>query len=88
LGNVGYYQAANGGVQRALELIAPLAATRRNDPGFIALYLRTLIACGKEEECQSLYELLPDGLASTAQISPFEMYFANLKGEHQAAKQG
>lgn len=83
-----FYQAAGGGVAKARTLIAPFLRENMGDSGFLALHLRLLIAEGLDEEARDFYYSLPNGLAVTAALAPFDMFFQAMDGRHDDARNG
>jgi hypothetical protein len=83
-----YYHATPETVERARATLEPYLRDHRADSGFLAIYLRLLIALDRDSEAQALFLGMPAGLAATASLAPFGMYFSARAGKDAAASVG
>ncbi|NKX44005.1 glycosyltransferase family 2 protein [Roseicyclus persicicus] len=83
-----FYGAAQVGLDRALDMIAPFADMSGEDAGYARLRLRLLIGLGRDAAAEALWQGLPPGLRREAGLEPFGLYFEQRAGRHAAARAG
>ena len=83
-----YYRASDETLKLALEAVEDHIDESYNDPGLITVYLRLLVATGRDPEARAFWKLLPRGMVETVSLAPFAMYFDAREGEHDKAAAG
>ncbi len=83
-----YFHADAPGLARAQVAIDKLIGSSMDDSGLVALNLRLLIALDRDSDARAFYESLPPGLAATAVLAPFKLYFLAQSGQHALATAG
>lgn len=83
-----YFHPDQAGLKRAKAEVDRLIPAAMDDSGLIALHLRLLIALDRDDEAQEFFETLPRGLAATAVLAPFGLYFLAREGRDAEARTG
>lgn len=83
-----YFHPDAAGLARAKAEVDRLIPGGMDDSGLIALHLRLLIALDRDDEACAFFRTLPRGMAATAVLAPFEMYFMSREGRDAEARAG
>jgi hypothetical protein len=83
-----YYNCSVERLRACIARLAPFRHSRTKHPFYWQAYLRCLVGVGDSATARRIYESLPAGLAGSAVLGPFRMYFAAALGRHEEAKQG
>lgn len=83
-----YFHPDQAGLSRAKAEVDRLIAGAMDDSGLIALHLRLLIALDRDDEACAFFRALPRGIASTAVLAPFGLYFMAREGRDAEARAG
>lgn len=83
-----YYNCSTKALRNCLAKLEPFVELAWTHLNFWQIYLRCLIAVGEQHRAVERYHALPQGLANSALLRPFDMYFDAIQGRHAKARQG
>lgn len=83
-----YFHPDQAGLVRAKAEVDRLIPNGMDDSGLIALHLRLLIALDRDDEARAFFRTLPPGMAQTAVLAPFGLYFLARDGRDAEAQAG
>jgi hypothetical protein len=81
-----YYNCSLERLHDCLVKLEPFATPAQKHVHFWQAYLRCLIALGEGGRAAGYYFSLPNGLANSAALKPFDMYFAARENDHATAR--
>jgi hypothetical protein len=81
-----YYDCSADRVRKWLAKLETLGSSASKNAHYWQTYLRSLIALGEAQKAEDLYCALPPGLAGSAVLRPFHMFFDAAHGRHQEAR--
>jgi hypothetical protein len=83
-----YYNCTFDRLEDCLARLEKFSSSGTKHAHFWQTYLRCLIALGQLRRAEEIYRTLPPGLAKSAALGPFEMYFDSVHGRHASARKG
>ncbi len=81
-----YYNCSMETLQSSLTKLEGFRHEAHTSVFYWQTYFRCLIGFKRVSEAERLYRTLPAGLANSAMLKPFSMYFDGQRGEHDRAK--
>jgi hypothetical protein len=83
-----YYNCSPNRLRHCLARLEGFNRSAPNNVHYWQTYLRCLVALDQEARAEKLYRSLPPGLAKSAVLGPFRMFFDSNAGHHERARQG
>jgi hypothetical protein len=83
-----YYNCSAAALRNCLAKLEPFTELAWTHLNYWQIYLRCLIAVGEQRRAIEHYRALPQGLAGSALLRPFAMYFDAIHGRDLEARQG